>query len=191
MRLRPAAKVMTLYYTLKSAPFAHAHDVDKSLALEDIHQHAIAGFHRAIALRFFVDFDRHLAHKLHRGKIVLSQMPLHRLREPRLLHKFNQTDLRRRVSIPGLRFVLRDHARTGLQDRRRMHITLVIEELRHPDFLSQTSRYFRHFLLHPSMARWLLAGLCGAGRPRPRSFAPPDSRGRLSRRITYVLSRMP
>src|SRR5205823_14608818 len=163
MRLRPAAKVMTLYYTLKSAPFAHAHDVDKSLAFTDIHQHAVAGFDRAIALGFFVNFNRHFAHKLHRRKIVLSQMAFHRLRQARLLHAFHQTDLRRGVAIPGLRFVLRDHARTRLQNRRWMHVALVVKELRHPDFLSQNSRYLRHFLLRSSMARWLLAGLCGAG----------------------------
>src|SRR5207237_9820690 len=163
MRLRPAAKMVALDHTLKSAPFAHAHDVDKSLALKNVHQHAVAGFHRAIALGFFVDFNRHFADKLHRRKIVFSQMAFHRLREPRLLHEFHQADLRRRVSIPGLRVVLRDHARTGLKNRRWMHVALVVKELRHPDFLSQNSRYLRHFLLRSSMARWLLAGLCGAG----------------------------
>src|SRR5947199_1594669 len=75
MRLRPAAKMVALDHTLKSAPFAHAHDVDKSLALKNVHQHAVAGFHRAIALGFFVDFNRHFADKLHRRKIVFPRWP--------------------------------------------------------------------------------------------------------------------
>jgi hypothetical protein len=33
-----------------------------------------------------------------------------------------------------------------------MHITLRIEELRHPDFFPQNSRYLCHFLLRPSLA---------------------------------------
>src|SRR6266496_5047946 len=43
--------------------------------------------------------------------------------------------------------MLCDHARASLQNRRRTHITLRIEELRHPDFFPQNSCYLCHFLI--------------------------------------------
>src|SRR5713101_934344 len=79
-------------------------------------------------------------------------MPALRLRQLRFLHELNQANLRRVVSIFGLRLVLRDHARPRLQHRRRMHVSLRIEELRHPDFFPQNPCYLRHFPLRPSLA---------------------------------------
>ena len=81
--------MMALHHALESAAFAHAHNVDKSLTFKNIHQHAIAGFYRAIALAFFINFERHFAHEFNRRKIVLSKMSTHWLGEPRLLDKFH------------------------------------------------------------------------------------------------------
>ena len=53
----------------------------------------------ATASSAFFDFDRHFAQELHRRQIVLAQMSLHRLGQPRFLHELNQADLRRVVSV--------------------------------------------------------------------------------------------
>jgi hypothetical protein len=76
-------------------------------------------------------------------------MAFHGLGQARFLHEFDQTDLRRIVAVAGLGLVLRDHARTRLQNGGRMHITLIVEELRHSDFFAQNSGYFCHFNSSP------------------------------------------
>src|SRR5437667_2190211 len=138
--------MMPLDYALKSFSLADADDVHEFLAIENIHQHAITRFYRSIGLRFVVDLNRHFADELHRRQIILRQVPAHGLRESRLLHEFNQANLRAVVSIFRLRLVLRDHTGASLQHRRRMHLAPRIEELCHPDFFSQNSCYLCHFL---------------------------------------------
>ena len=74
-------------------------------------------------------------------------MTLHRLGQPRFLHELDQADLRGNVAVAGLGLVLRNHARTRLQNGGGMHVALVVEELRHADFFAQNSGYFCHFIL--------------------------------------------
>src|SRR6202043_2134074 len=93
------AKMMPLYHTLKPLTLADADDVDKPLALENLDQHAVANFHRPIAVRSALHLEGNFAHELYRRKIVLRQVPLRRLGQPRLLHKFNQSDLGRLITI--------------------------------------------------------------------------------------------
>ena len=92
------------------------------------------------------------------GRLFLPRCPRIGLGQPRFLHELDQADLRRVVSVFGLRLVLRDHAGPGLQNGGRMHVALVVEELRHADFLAQNSGYFCHFsspLQLGRMAHWL------------------------------------
>ena len=132
----------------KTAALADADDVHKLLAFKNVDQHPVAGLDRDCLFRFF-DLDRHFAQEFHRRQIVLSQMSLHGLGQARFLHELDQADLRRVISVAGLGLVLRNHARTRLQNGRRMHVALVVEELRHSDFLAQNSGYFCHFNSSP------------------------------------------
>src|SRR6185437_14836338 len=158
---------MALHHTLEAFALAYADYVNEFLAMEDVDQHAVAGFYRAVPFRTFFHFDGNFAHKLNRRQIVLAQVTLHGLRQARLFHELDQADLRGIVAVFGLRFVLRDHTGASLQHGRRTHIALRIEELRHPDFLSQNSCYLCHFLLRPSLASAIGWGASGS---RPRSF---------------------
>src|SRR5580704_8904265 len=85
-------------------------------------------------------------------------MTLHRHRQPRFLYELDQTDLGGHIAVFGLGLVLSDHAGSSLQHGSRMHVALVIEELRHADLFSQDSSYLCHFLLRSQLGQWLLAG---------------------------------
>src|SRR5271154_2243016 len=152
--------MMPLDHALETAAFADAHDIHKSLAVKNVDQYTVSGFHCAVAIRgsLFVDLDRHLANDSHRRQIVLSEMTLHWLGQTRFLHKFHQTDLGGDVAVFGRGLVLGDHARPGLQHGSGMQVALVVEELRHADLFSQDSSYLCHFLLHSQLGQWLLAG---------------------------------
>jgi hypothetical protein len=84
---------------------------------------------------------------------VLGKVSAHCLRQLLLFHKLDQANLRRLVAVFGLGLVLRNHAWSRLQHRRRPHIALRIEELRHADLLAQNSRNSSHFFSIPSLAR--------------------------------------
>src|SRR5438093_5285062 len=117
MRLRSAAKMMALHNPLKTFTLAYAGDIYKSFRFENLHQYAISGFDPAIA----VGFDRNFPNKLHRRNVVLRKVSEHRLRQPRLFHKFDQPELCTVVAVSRLRLMLRDHAWPRLQHRRRTH----------------------------------------------------------------------
>ena len=86
---------MPLHNTLKSVALAHADDVDKALAFENIHQNAVAQLDHAFCrLARSVNLDANFPHKFHWRKIVLSKVPAHRLGQLLLFHKLNQADLR-------------------------------------------------------------------------------------------------
>src|SRR5579872_4066629 len=160
MGLGATAKMMTLHHALKTFSLAHAHDVDKLLAFENVDQHAISSLHSTLAVA--VSFERHFAHKLNWRKVVLCQMALRRLGQPRLLHKLHQANLRRFVTVFDGRLVLRHHTRTSLQHCDRAHIALRVEQLRHADLLAQNARNSdRHLSSPPSLARRLLAPAIG------------------------------
>src|ERR1700680_4962478 len=146
----------------KTTPLADTDDVHKFFAVEDVDQHAIASFHQpvAIALGLFFDLDWNLAHKLDGRQIILAQVCASRLGQSRLFHELDQTNLSGNISILGLRLMLRDHAGPSLQHGRGMNVALVVEELRHANFLAQDSSYLCHFSSSPltSVAVWLLAG---------------------------------
>src|SRR5215470_2466077 len=132
--------MMALDYALKAFAFAYADDVDKLLAIEDFDQDAIASLH----VRVSVGFDRDFLDELHRRQIVFPEMPAHGLSQPRLFYEFDQSDLSGLVSVFGLGLRLRDHAGASLQHRRRTHVALRVEQLRHADFLAQNSCYLCH-----------------------------------------------
>ena len=89
--------MMPLYHALKAATLADSHDVDELLAIKNLDQHAVAHFDRPVAIAFTL--ERHLAHELHRGKIILPQVSAHGLGQPRFLHEFDQADLGRVIAV--------------------------------------------------------------------------------------------
>src|SRR5579871_5493589 len=159
MRFGSTAEMMPLHDTLKTSTLAGSDDIDKLFAFENLNQHAIADLHGSVAIA--IAFECDLAHEFHRRQIVLAQMSLGGLGQLRLLHQFDQADLRRLVTVFGRRLMLCNHARAGLQHRHGAHIALRVEQLRHADFFAQNSGDSRcHFLLRPAwVASWrLLAG---------------------------------
>src|SRR5271156_6483968 len=128
---------MALPDTLKAVALAYADDIDKALAFENIDEDAVARLdHTLGGLTWSVHFDANFAHKSHRGEVVLGEVSAHGFRQLLFFHKFDEADLGRLVSVFGLGLVLRNHTRPCLQHRRRPHIALRIEELRHADFLT-------------------------------------------------------
>ena len=137
MRFWTAGKMMTSYNAGETTSLADADDVHEFFAIENIYQHAFSNLYRAVALSFFFfNFDRDFAHEFHRRQVVLPQMTQRWLSQTRLFNELDESDLGSIVSIAGLRFMLRDHARACLQDSRGMDVALVVEELRHADFFS-------------------------------------------------------
>ena len=68
--------MMPLHHARKPLSLAGSNDIHKLLALEDIHQHAIADFHRAgVVFRRRFHLNRNLAQKFYRRKIVLGKVP--------------------------------------------------------------------------------------------------------------------
>src|SRR5580658_958354 len=174
VRLGTTTKMMPLHHALKAVPLAGSDDIDKTLAFENIDQHAVANFNHTLGrLARSVHFHGNLTQKFHWRKIVLGKMSTHRLGQLFFFDKFDQADLRRYVTVFRLGLVLRNHARSRLQHRRRPHIALRIEELRHADLLAQNSRDSRHFRLRSQHGSpntdggyWLGVGLiCAFTRP--------------------------
>src|SRR5215472_5931920 len=101
MRLRTTTEMMPLHDALKALAFADTDDVDKLLAVEYLNQHAISNFDRTVAISrtCAVSLKRNLAQELHRREVVFGQVPALGLRKSRLLHKLDESNLRRLVSI--------------------------------------------------------------------------------------------
>ena len=83
--------------------------------------------------------DRYFPNQADRSNITLGEVASLRLGHLVSLDKFNQTTLRGIVAITRSRLQLRNHAGSGLQDGDGMNFTLLIEYLRHADFLTQNS----------------------------------------------------
>ena len=122
--------MMTLYDAREPAPLANAHDVDKAVAFENIHQHALADLD-AVRLSTlcgsFFNIDGDFTEELHRREIVLGKVTAHRLRESLFFDELHQSDLRRLVAVAGRSLVLRNHAGTGLQHCRRTDLALRVK----------------------------------------------------------------
>src|SRR5581483_3970755 len=157
--LRAAREVMPLYDSLEPLALADSDDVNKLLAIEYFYEHAVANFHRTVTVRRRINFQRNFAQELHWRKVALRQVSTLGVREPRLLHKLNQPDLRRLVSILHSRLVLRDDARAGLQYCDGTNVALRVKQLRHPDLLAQNSRDSRCHIFHLRPA-WLVIHDC-------------------------------
>src|SRR5271167_4518886 len=91
-------------------------------------------------------------------------MSLHRLGQPGLLSELHQPDLGGVVAVLGDRLALRYKARARLQHRDRVNVTLVIEELRHADFLAENSVDCHCLVLNSasSLLPFAATGACAA-----------------------------
>src|SRR5438105_8253191 len=136
MRFGTAAKMMALDHTGKTPSLAGSNHVHKFFAFKDVNQHAVSWFGLVAVPAGRINLDVNLAKKSHRRKVMLAKVSLHAFAQPRFLDELDQANLRRLVAVFGRGLTLSDHARAGLQDRRRADVTLVIEQLRHADFFS-------------------------------------------------------
>src|SRR6185437_3610925 len=91
---------------------------------------------------------RNFLHELHRWQIMLGEVPLHRLGNPRTLHELDQSDLHGVVAVAGRALALRNYARSSLQHGNGTHLSALVKNLRHADFSSQNSR--NHFVTNSS-----------------------------------------
>src|SRR5437868_2013 len=135
--------MMALDYARKTAPLAGSNHIHKFFALENINQHLVADLHAVRSgfsfCRGQVYFDVHFPQLLYGWQIVLAEVAGHGLIQARSFYELNQPDLRGLVAILIRSLALRDHTWASLQHRNRTHVALVIEQLRHPDFLANNS----------------------------------------------------
>ena len=133
VRRRTAGELVALDYAGKAAALAGARDIDKLGPVEQIDQDLVAHLHAPVGARFVLHHVNFL-HELHRGKIVLLEVALHRLGQARVLHELHQPDLGGVIAVPGRALQLRNHAGAGLQHGDRANVALVVEQLRHAHF---------------------------------------------------------
>ncbi len=126
MGARTAGELVALYNARKTASLAGARNVHELRTVEQIDQNLVANLHAPIGA-FGVLHHGEFLHELHRGKIVLFEVALHRLGQARVLHKLNQTDLGGVVAVRQCGLELGNDTGTGLQHRDRTNIALVIE----------------------------------------------------------------
>src|SRR5437868_3289156 len=148
VRLRSTTEVMTTNNACKSTALARPGNIHKLLVLENIDQNFVTDLDLAVRLRlrilalrlllarFLKSGDGDFLHELHRRKVVLAEVSLHRLGNALALYEFDETNLDRIVPVTRSILPLRDHARAGLQNRDGPNLALVIEELGHADFFS-------------------------------------------------------
>src|SRR5262249_23050093 len=108
---------------------------------------------RTVRIAFFrglVELERNFTEELHGREIIFAEVTAHRLGQALFFHELDQSNLRRLVAVLGGGLMLRDHAPTRLQYRRRADFTPRVEQLRHPDFLPKYSCDLRHNLLSVS-----------------------------------------
>src|SRR5450631_2561573 len=130
-------KVMAAHYAGKPAALAGANHVDVFGVFENVYQNLVARFQfPSLTIRGWT-LDRNFAHQLDGRNVVLGEVAGHRLVDLATLHKLNQADLRGAVTVAGQRLQLGHYAGTRLQYGDRVHFTLVVEQLRHPDLLAQ------------------------------------------------------
>ena len=157
----PPANLWRFTTPANPRPLLVRNHVHKLLAVENVDQHLVANLGAVLAVA--VDHDRHLAQEAHRRQVVLGEVSLHRLGQPRLLHELHQPDLGGIVAVLGDRLALGHDAGASLQHRDRVNITLVIEELRHADFLAENSVDCHFLSSTPLPVPELLApGACAA-----------------------------
>src|ERR1039458_546417 len=139
-------KLVALHHARETTALAGRNHIHEFVAVENVHQNFVADLGAILIVG--IDDDWHLTQEAHRRKVVLGEVALHRLRQPRLLHELHQPDLSRVVAIFGYRLALRHKAGTGLQHVDRVDITLVIEELRHANLLAQNSTHCHLLVLN-------------------------------------------
>src|ERR1700744_2993571 len=92
--------------TGKPTALAGSNHIDILRIDENIDQNLIARLEPCVLAALSRNFDRNLAHQLHRRHIVLSEVASHRLVDLVALDELNQTNLRRGVTVRGRRLEL-------------------------------------------------------------------------------------
>src|SRR5213593_1256477 len=126
-----AAEVMPLHKPGKPASFTGSDDVHKFVRIEDVDHDLVAG----ICSVFTLNPD--LAHESCRSHIRFFEMTRHWFRDTFGFHELDESKLHGVVAVFLLRLSLDDNAGTRLNDGDGNSRSVVIEQLRHPDFLAQ------------------------------------------------------
>src|SRR5579883_2812772 len=123
--------MMALDETGKTAALAGSNDVNQFVRIENADHHLIPG------VRSFVTLNHNFPNEPGGRDIRLLEMARHRLVHAFRLDEFNETKLDGIVSILLLRLLLYNHAGTGLNDGDRNDGAVILQQLRHSDFLTE------------------------------------------------------
>src|SRR5213593_4532126 len=131
VRRAAAAEVMPLHKSGKATSFAGSDDVHKFVRIEDVDHDLIARVCSVFTLN--PDF----AHEPGRSHIRFFEMTRHWFRDTFGLHELDESELHGVVTVFLLRLSLDDNAGARLNHGDGNSRSVVIEQLRHPDFLAQ------------------------------------------------------
>src|SRR5438552_418364 len=133
-----AAEMMPLHKSGKPTPFASSNDVDKFVPIEDVDHDLIAWICAVLAL------NPDLAHEPGRCDVGLFEMSRHRFRDAFRFHKLDESKLHGIVAVLLFRLSLDDNAGTRLNHGNGNNGSVIVQQLRHADFLPQYPR--NHFV---------------------------------------------
>src|SRR5262249_16138031 len=126
-----AAEMMALHKSGKPTPFASSHDVDKFVPVEDVDHDLIARICAALAL------NPNLTHKCGWCDFGLFEMPLHWFGDTFRFHKRDVSKLHGIVAVLLFRLSLADNAGPRLNHGNGNNGSVIVQQLRHADFLTQ------------------------------------------------------
>src|SRR5215467_13948535 len=126
------AEVMAFDQPGKAVPFTGADNVNEFVRVENIDHNLVAG------IRDTVSADASFAKHPNRSGVVTGFLEVagHRLVHALRLHKLDETKLHCVIAVVGHGFFLDDNAGAGLNHSYRDDRSVVLQQLRHADFLS-------------------------------------------------------
>src|SRR5215831_15428146 len=130
VRCTAAAKMMTLDETGKATALAGSDDVHQFVRIENVHHHLIAG------IRSLRAFNSDLTRETGGSDIRLFKVPRHRLIHALGFDELDKAELDGIVSVLLLRLSLNHDARARLNDGDRDDTAVLLQQLRHSNFLA-------------------------------------------------------
>src|SRR5439155_2500244 len=126
-----ATEMMPLDQARKSAPLAGPDHMNEFIRVEDVDHHFVS------RIRSVVTLKRNFTDKPYRCSVVLFKVPRHWLVYPLGFHKLDEAKLHGIVTVLLFRLLLNDDAGPGLDNRYRNDRSVILQQLRHPDFLTE------------------------------------------------------
>src|SRR5215475_9400878 len=126
-----AAKMMPLDEACESPALAGSDNMHELVRVENAHHHSIAG------VRAFFTLNRNFPKESGRRDIRLLEVAGHRLVDAFRLDEFNKPELHGIIAVFLFCLFLDDDAGARLNDRDGNDTTIVLQQLRHPHFLTE------------------------------------------------------